>query len=449
MKYLAVHEWGSVAVGDGPNSFTRGETNSLIAAARSHRLGGEDGTSIVSDHYRFIRAHQCVGVLATGNSSLEIFPKVDPVARDPETKSVRGQLVRMLGVAMDLGLSDGEVTLLARQSSSLLDILIRIFAKRLLEQAHQGLPRSYQQRKDDLPALRGRLDVMRQFTIHSVRPDRLACRFDELSIDTPLMRIMRACVIFLFSRAHTQETLRLLSELRLVMDGVSDVPIDSLPWNSVKIDRSNNRWRTLYNLARLFLLRDWQATHYDAKNGGDGISLLFPMNDLFEATVAAVLRRALAPYGFDVVVQGGFRYCLGIWNPRGSCTGTLFRTRPDIVIRRSGRVVAIVDAKWKCLRDVNDDNKRGMSQADIYQLMAYAQIYSCNRLFLLYPHHAGLAEAGVQATYGIVVQGKSVPDQLQVLTVDVSREIADMVKALRPILLGAIGGEKTTQSSAA
>ena len=335
------------------------------------------------------------------------------------------------------------------RASNLLDILIRAFAKRLLEQAHQGLPRNYQQRRDDLPVLRGRLDVLRQFTIHSVRPDRLACRFDELSIDTPLMQIMRACVTFLYGRAYSQETIRLLSELRLITDGVSDIAIDSLPWTSVKIDRSNSRWRALYNLAMLFLMRDWQATHYDAKKGGGGISLLFPMNDLFEATVATVLRRALTPFGLDVVVQGGFRNCLGMWNASGACTGTLFRTRPDIMIRRGGRVVAIVDTKWKCLRDVDDDNKRGISQADVYQLMAYAQLYSCNRLLLLYPHHRGLAETGVQATYGIAVPGKSAPDQIQVVTVDAGHEIADMVKALRPILLGALGGEKTTRSSAA
>ena len=116
MKHLAVHEWGRVAVGDGPNSFARGETNSLFAAARAHRLGGEEGTSIITDHHSYIRAHQCVGVLATENSSLEILPKVDPAAPNPEITSVRAQLVRMLSVAMNLGLSDGEITLLARQS---------------------------------------------------------------------------------------------------------------------------------------------------------------------------------------------------------------------------------------------------------------------------------------------------------------------------------------------
>ena len=115
---------------------------------------------------------------------------------------------------------------------------------------------------------------------------------------------------------------------------------------------------------------------------------------------------------------------------------TYFRTRPDILIRRDGQIVAIVDTKWKCLRRASEDSKRGISQADVYQLMAYAQLYSCGRLLLLYPHHAGLlAEPGIQASYGIAVSGKLVPDQLQVATVDVTRELPQMAEALRRLVL--------------
>lgn len=437
MTHLAVYEWGKVNLGEGPRCFTRAEANRLVAAARAHEIGGIEGANIVSDHHRYLRARQCVGVLASGDTSLEILPKVDSEAPDSEIGSVRAQLVHMLDAALDLGLSVGEVTPLARQSRSLLDLLIRIFANRLLAQARQGIPRQYQYIESDLPVLRGQLDVRRQFTVHSVRPDRLACRLDELSIDTPLMRIMRGCVIFLIARARTKEAQRLLAELRFLLDGVLDVPVRNLPWTSVYIDRSNRRWKTLYELAKLLLGRDWQSTHPAEIGGSSGISLLFKMNDLFEATVAKTLRHALVPYGFEVIVQGGFRYCLGPWIERGPCGGSLFRTRPDILIRHKGRIVAIVDTKWKCLKEEGEDSKRGISQADVYQLMAYAQLYSCDRLVLLYPHHSRLrCEPGLQATYGIAVPGKTVPDRLEVATIDASNEVLQMAEGLRRIILG-------------
>ncbi|WP_240325681.1 McrC family protein, partial [Klebsiella aerogenes] len=93
---------------------------------------------------------------------------------------------------------------------------------------------------------------------------------------------MKACVVLLHHYARAADTLRRLNELRILLAGVSDVPFSHLPWSQVRIDRTNHRWEALYNLARLLLRRDWQATHHD-KRAQNGITLLFPMNDLFEA----------------------------------------------------------------------------------------------------------------------------------------------------------------------
>jgi 5-methylcytosine-specific restriction enzyme subunit McrC len=77
------------------------------------------------------------------------------------------------------------------------------------------------------------------------------------------------------------------------------------------------------------------------------VTLLFAMNDLFERYVAVQLRRALAGTPFEVVAQGGFAYCLGPWNGDGPVVGNTHPTRPDLLIRHGGRVVAILDTKWK------------------------------------------------------------------------------------------------------
>ena len=437
MTHRAVHEWGRVKVGDG--GFSRAQANTLISAARAHNLGGEEGSKILSDHYGHLRAKQCVGVLAAGECSLEILPKVDPDAAPPEAATVRAQLVRMLDAALDFGLSDGEAAALARQDTTLLDILIRIFADRLLDQVRQGLPRAYQERAEDLGALRGRLDVHRQFTVNAVRPDRLACRFDELSVDTPLLQVMRACVIFLSRRARAFETQRRLSELRLLLQDVRDVAPASLPWGLVRIDRSNRKWRTLFELAQLFLRREWQASHHDARQDSNAISLMFAMNDLFEATVAAALRRSLSPLGLEVVSQGGLRACLGSWTADQPCVGTTFRTKPDILIRRSGRILAIIDTKWKCLRPKAEEGKQGVSQSDVYQMMAYSQLYECDRMLLLYPHHAGLAQDRLQSSFGIAVPGRVPAPRLQIATVDVAKDLPAMAASLQDIALGTAG----------
>lgn len=83
-------------------------------------------------------------------------------------------------------------------------------------------------------------------------------------------------------------------------------------------------------------------------------------------------------------------------------------TRPDIIVRYSGEPVLIVDTKWKRLSPSIDDPKQGVSQGDVYQMMAYGQIYDCHRLMLLYPHHNELGmPPGLTSSHKIVGGEKS------------------------------------------
>lgn len=399
MTHLHVPEWGRVSIG--PDGFSLTQAEALLAAARAHPMGGGDGGAILTDHRHHLRAKQMVGVIAAPGCSLEILPKVDPDAQLGDLPTVRSRLISLLDLALGLNLAEGAQTAMAHGAENLLDILIRLFAQRLLALARRGLPRAYQACAEDLPTLRGRLDIVRQLTAHVARPDRLACRFDVLSGDTPLMQVMKAAVVFLSRLARAHDTRRLLEELRFVLADVTDVPVSALPWDKVKIDRTSRRWESVFALAKLLLRREWQGTTYDHRSH-NGITLLFPMNDLFEAAVAALLRRALSGSGISVAEQGGLRNCLGDWTEEKDCEGRIFQTRPDILLHRGGKDLAIIDTKWKCLSPDASVAKRGVAQGDVYQMMAYSRLYQCDRLMLLYP---SVAESGTTLSHRFGIAG--------------------------------------------
>jgi 5-methylcytosine-specific restriction enzyme subunit McrC len=439
MTHLSVLEWGRVPVGMG--GFTRAQADRLLAAARAHPSGGNDGTSILIDHYRWLRSQQVVGVLAAEGCSLEILPKMDEFNEAGEKKyttgpaAIRYRLVHMLDVALGLEIGTGNQAEMARQGETLLDILVRVFADKLVTEVRRGLPQDYLQFEEDLPNLRGRLDVARQFTILAVRPDRLACRFDALSVNTCLLQIMKACVLFLARHARQYETQRRLAELRLVLAEVHDVPRALLPWDKVRFDRSNRHWGSLLTLAKLFLGRQWQATHHAADgHSPEGTALLFPMNELFETYVAVLLKRAIVPLGFEVIVQGGLRHCLEELDKNDIPRRALFQTRPDVIVRSGGQAVLILDTKWKRIGSDASDAKRGVAQADVYQLIAYARLYHCPRLLLLYPHHRELeGEGGVRARYRVRVDGSD--ERLAIASIELCASKAKIVKSLRDLML--------------
>ena len=424
----SIFEWQSIPYGDAPDEIPTWAADQLHSVAKASQLGGEESGRIVQLGRRALRAGQVVGILAAENCSLEILPKIDAAGGKAEQTTqgqVRKRLIHMLAVALDLDVQSGALSDHDWQSNTLLEILISLFTRDLIDAVRQGMPRRYVGIEDDLPALRGKLDIVRQFSVLAASPQRLACRYDELSSDILLNRIMKAAIDRLRRVAIRPENQRRLAELALTYADISSIPVKEIAWDTVKLDRTNARWRSLLSMAR-FLLGDRHQTTSMGRQ--QGFSLLFEMNVLFEQYVGRLLRRALAGSPFSVHLQGGRLYCL-----QDAETGRrTFQTKPDILIKRGKDVVHIVDTKWKRVTSNVDDPKRGVLQADVYQMMAYGQIYSCDRLTLLYPHHGDVgAAAGMQSSNQI---GDG-PLQLRTATVAMGAH-----KAVVEQLAGIVGG---------
>jgi 5-methylcytosine-specific restriction enzyme subunit McrC len=91
---------------------------------------------------RRLHVRQVVGVLAVPGASLEILPKVDEeqAEQGDDKEQVRHRLVHMLDVALGLDLAAGSEAAMARQDETLLDVLIRLFAQKLLAGAPGNAP---------------------------------------------------------------------------------------------------------------------------------------------------------------------------------------------------------------------------------------------------------------------------------------------------------------------
>lgn len=418
-------EWRSINFGPGEHEISEAAAGRIAAVARKSPLAGRGEAGVLEHGRKALRARGVVGVIAAEGCALEILPKIDVAGTtEQETNgNIRRRLVHMLAVALDLRIDAGQITALDWQRDTLLEILIKLFSEKLAEAVRRGMPRRYLGHAEDLSVLRGRLDVTRQFTALAAEPSRLACHYDALTPDIALNQIMKAVTVKLLRLARTTGNQSRLRELAFAYADIADVQVSGLRWTEVVLDRTNARWRELLSLARLLLGERFQTT---STGGTDGFSLLFEMNSLFEEYVARSLKHALSGSDLQVVSQGGRLYCL-----ESEEGGRLFQTRPDILIKRDDQVVRVVDTKWKQIANRIDDLKQGVSQGDVYQMMAYGQLYHCDRLILLYPQHGGLhRDEGVQAAHRIV----SSSHKLEVATIDIARG-----EPLADRLLAAVG----------
>ena len=116
------------------------------------------------------------------------------------------------------------------------------------------------------------------------------------------------------------------------------------------------------------------------------------------------MQHALAPRA--VSLQRRDRYAL-----ESDGTG-LFALKPDILIDDD----TVIDTKWKRLNP--SDSKLGVSETDVYQMLAYSRAYGARRLVLVYPWHEDLGqEAGVCRSW--VVSGTST--RFDIATVDIGK----------------------------
>ena len=419
-----IREWERIGYGKRETEIPAPHADQLAAQARASTFSGLGGERVLEHGRKGLRARGVVGVIATPSCQLEILPKIEGAGESGvDDATLRHRLIHMLAVVQDVRIDVRAVTQLGWQRYTILELLIRLYCSKLADAVRQGMPQQYTDQEEDLPTLRGRLDVTRQFSTLAVSPQKLACRFDARSPDIALNQVMRAAIGKLASLARAPDNQRALRELNFAYADISEVPPAALRWDLIALDRTNTRWRELLSLARLFLRDRHQQT---SAGPIDGFALLFEMNILFEEYVGRLLARALAGTGLRVTAQGGHRDCLY----EGE-TGR-FRTRPDLIVRQGSQIALIIDTKWKRVKRI-DDPKRGVSQADVYQLMTYGRLYDCPHVMLLYPHHGGLPSDMVLQRYSIAKPGAQ--ESFYVVTLDVTQPQRKIETALRDLVM--------------
>lgn len=312
---------------------------------------------------RWLKLDNYVGVLETPcGTRLEILPKHFEDG-DCLVQS-RRLLCTMISAAFELptrrvgpaGLELFDAPVNEWVISHFLDALDRLIKR--------GLRFDYQRVEEELPYLRGQLDVAKQVRLPPGKQHFFQLRHDVFIPDRPENRVLRYVLERVFYATQNPDNWRLASELRGVLH---EVP------SSLDAELDFRCWRNNRLMAHYQAVRPWcelilkERLPMAVAGDWSGISLLFPMEKLFERYVETCLRRSL-PRGAKLVRQPAREY---LCQHDG---GQMFRLEPDLLLEYGGRRW-ILDTKWKRLNGADKQAKYGLSQADFYQMLAYGHRY--------------------------------------------------------------------------
>jgi 5-methylcytosine-specific restriction enzyme subunit McrC len=294
------------------------------------------------------------------------------------------------------------------QNDAFVDHLAVLYNQKLLREITRGLPHNYIERREMLGTLRGRIDFERQMVATARGLPTLACTYDSFEVDTRLNRVLKAGLRAARSLVHGKKTKQMLRRTEELLDEVQDMAISVDYAKATPISRGSRHLESLKQWGIVFLSSKPLDIRGKAK-GQQGAGLMFRMWDVYERYAINQLNKTLAAVGKKA---GCKLYAIGqkqTWkvatyqNAKG--THEAFMLKPDILIYKDGTPIMIADTKWKVLNDADDEEtvKLGVSQPDVYQMMAYTQIITPPGeqplpLALLYPKVGTYAVAGCSSS---------------------------------------------------
>lgn len=255
-------------------------------------------------------------------------------------------------------------------SSDLLPSVISFFARTVETSLGRGIIRSYESRREELVALRGRVDYSGQFRMGGTLSP-VACAFDEFSQNTVENRALKSAIrkaLRVPRIAH--DVRRLLMHQLAALEDVDDASISAEVIDSISLNRLNRHYEPALRLSRLILAN---LTLTDAHGSTEAQSFMVDMNDLFQRFMTERLRRALRGR-LDVISEPTVH--LG--------HGRQVSMHPDLEFHEPGGGVRYVgDIKYKLAT-----NARGRSD-DYYQLLAYTTALDVPEGVLVYCRQSG------------------------------------------------------------
>ncbi|WPC33047.1 McrC family protein [Acinetobacter towneri] len=334
---------------------------------------------------RTLKVDNYVGIISTPcGHTIEILPKhADIQTQDQKEKVLADErlLLRKILEALWKLPSAREVgeASLDKLNLPLSEWIMSRFLEACNKLLQRGVRSEYQGIAEQSAYLKGKLNIQRYLTQPVTEQHRFPIEHDIFSLNTAPNRLIKTALEKICKLTQDNDNWRLANEIRLKLN---EVPTSSLP----RLDFP--QWKSGRLYVQYEPIKVWceivlgEQTPSALHGQWHGMSLLFPMEKLFESYVLSKLEEQYSEH-YQIQRQKSNKY---LCHHNGK---DRFNLRPDIYFKakKDTHSNMILDTKWKLLDQNSEDQRYGISDGDMQQMFAYSYMYleHDGPIVLIYP----------------------------------------------------------------
>ncbi len=244
------------------------------------------------------------------------------------------------------------------------DLFAAILSKGISSQLKQGLYKEYMEKQENLPVLRGKLEIQETVYNRMQKKQMVFCQYDELSEDNLYNQILKTtCLLLLKQPTVSKEKKEKLKRVLLFFKDIKELDAKKIKWEQLRYWKNNQNYCMLLNLCHLVLdgmLLTTEQGSYKLTSFLDEKK----MSHLYEKFILEYYR-----YHYPLLHPKASQIS---WNVDDGSTEFLPVMQTDITLKQKDKIL-IIDAKYYAhiMQHYYDTNK--IHSNHLYQIYTYVK----------------------------------------------------------------------------
>ena len=322
-----------------------------------------------------LKSNKYVGVIHFEGKKINLLPKIfyesDKDYTLLEINAIQNHMLWWLSYCRKIKFPNYQ-TSLGRLESDFFEILIYLFAKYTRELLSYSVYQQYEEVDKELPFIKGRLNTNEYINENLAKGiwHRLNCTYDAFVVDNKFNRIIKYVTTLLFNVTTSLDNKKNLREILFILDDVSNIRATAEECLNIQFNPMFGSFETVRDYCYLFLKN---SISLDYKNELKLFAFLIPMEYVFEDFIFGFIDKEIE----EVKAKSQT-------SSKHLDQNDIFLLQPDLILEVDFKKI-IADTKYKIIYHDENDPKNGISQNDLYQMLAYAVRFKINEIKLFYP----------------------------------------------------------------